>query len=48
MGENKKIGFIKVGEKVSMISEVSEHSHFQSDPTILTVPENWKLEQEMA
>ena len=45
IGENQKIGFLKVGEKVSIISE---HPYFRPDSTILTVRENWKLEQEMA
>ena len=45
IGENRKIGFLKVGEKLSTISE---HPYFRSYPTILTVRENWKLEQEMA
>ena len=45
IGENRGIGFLKVGEKVSTISE---HPYFLPDPTILTVRENWKLEQEMA
>ena len=45
IGENKKLGFLKFGEKISMISE---HPYFRPDSTFLTVRENWKLEQEMA
>ena len=39
IGENREVGFIKVGENISAVSEVSRHPRFRPDLAVLVAQE---------